>query len=169
MKKLRLLITDKCPRSCAGCCNKDWDLNALPICTDFSGYDEIMLTGGEPMLYPDLVNRVLYEIARVNPDALTIMYTARLSSPKDTSNLYYMLHKLGGITVTLHEQSDVYAFALFNLYLATEDRVKKSLRLNVFKGIELPSLDLTGWQIKDNIVWLKDCPLPQDEVFMRYN
>lgn len=46
MKKLRLLLHEECNRNCKGCCNKDWDLNALEIEDDFTDYDEILITGG---------------------------------------------------------------------------------------------------------------------------
>ena len=49
--KLRLLLLDDCNRNCPGCCNRDWDLQALPLCQDYTPYRLIMLTGGEPMLY----------------------------------------------------------------------------------------------------------------------
>ena len=47
--------------------------------------------------------------------------------------------------------------------------VKKSLRLKVFKGVDVSGIDLSLWDVKDNIEWIKDCPLPEDEVLMRYN
>jgi hypothetical protein len=45
--------------------------------------------------------------------------------------------------------------------------VGKSLRLNVFKGVSLAELNLSCWKVKPNIKWIKNCPLPEDEVFMR--
>ena len=47
---------------------------------------------------------------------------------------------------------------------------KQNLRLNVFKGIDLMNVDTQHtalWKIKTNIEWVKNCPLPKDEVFMR--
>jgi molybdenum cofactor biosynthesis enzyme MoaA len=44
MKKLRLLVTSECNRSCSGCCNKEWDLDKLPVCESYKDYDEIYLT-----------------------------------------------------------------------------------------------------------------------------
>ena len=46
--------------------------------------------------------------------------------------------------------------------------VNRSLRLNVFEGIDISALNLERWKVKDNMVWLENCPLPKDEVFMRY-
>ena len=61
-KKLRLLLFETCNRSCEGCCNKDWDLTSLSVCTDYTPYREILLTGGEPLLQPELVVQAIREI-----------------------------------------------------------------------------------------------------------
>jgi len=165
MNKLRLLITKECNRNCPGCCNKDWDLDNLPICTSFEGYDEIMLTGGEPMLKVDLVLKVIEQIRKENPLAKIYMYTAFVF----TSTIFDTLRLLDGITVTLHTRWDVKKFKWFTqplyfLYLFSE----KSLRLNIFDGIKIPKdLNLNLWKVRKNIKWIKNCPLPKDEVFMR--
>ena len=53
-----------------------------------------------------------------------------------------------------------------------KSRYAGMLRLNVFKGIELPKngIDksiLNYWQIKKDIEWLDPCPLPDGEEFKR--
>jgi len=165
MKKLRLLITKKCNRHCEGCCNKDWDLEKLPICKSFKGYDEIILTGGEPMLFPNLVIDIINKIRIENPLAKIYMYTAFIFTVRSLE----ILNLLDGITVTLHTQSDVKKFKWFNnhLFFSTKN-FYKSLRLNIFNGIKLSKyINLNNWQVKKNIKWIKNCPLPKDEVFMR--
>lgn len=77
-KKLRLLLFEKCNRNCKGCCNKQWDLSKLPIENDFTGYKLIILTGGEPLLEPDLVKNVIRMI-RNKTDAKIILYTAKIN------------------------------------------------------------------------------------------
>lgn len=62
--KLRLLLLDDCNRNCPGCCNRDWDLQALPLCQDYTPYRLIMLTGGEPMLYPEIIREAIAAIRR---------------------------------------------------------------------------------------------------------
>lgn len=47
-KKLRLLVTTKCHNKCPMCCNKQFNFDTLPI-VDRWDYDEIMITGGEPL------------------------------------------------------------------------------------------------------------------------
>jgi len=155
---LRLLLFEECNRNCSGCCNKDWDLSALPREANFSRYDLIMLTGGEPMLYPLIVLEAIVEI-RKQSSAPIIVYTAKVD---DVDNTLRVLKYSDGMTVTLHDQNDVSYFDILNSNLGTNE---KSLRLNIFKGIDHDDYPL--WKVKDNIEWIKNCPLPKNEVFRR--
>ena len=74
---LRLIITEECNRSCVGCCNNDFNLKNLPIVNMFKNYDKVIITGGEPMLYPDRVKQVISEVRLQNPEAKIIMCTAK--------------------------------------------------------------------------------------------
>lgn len=165
-KILRLLLTDKCNRDCEGCCNKDWDLKALPVCDDFSKFDEIILTGGELMLLSrDKLESVLEHI-KSQTSVKIYFYTAFRF---EHSKLLWFLSQTDGITLTLHEQKDVNFHYWFFYEIFMQDLwLHKSLRLNVFKGIEIEGVPLVAWTIKKNIEWIKDCPLPENEVFMRY-
>lgn len=149
---LRLLLFSSCNRSCAGCCNNDWDLNALPVAKDFRGYDMVILTGGEPMLNPRLVAATAHRI-RCQTDAPIILYTAK------PEQLPEVMPFLDGVTVTLHEQADVPTFR------RAAAKLTGSRRVNVFKDVNVP--DIPGWEMKRDIEWIEDCPLPADEVFMR--
>lgn len=51
-KKLRLLVTTRCPNKCPMCCNNQFDFSKLPV-VDRWNYEEIMITGGEPLLFMD--------------------------------------------------------------------------------------------------------------------
>lgn len=178
MKKLRLLVTKDCPRNCEGCCNKDWNLDNLPVADDLRGYSEIIITGGEPLMsYKiDKLNHMLREIHdRKDITAKVYVYTA---NPK---HILLCLPYVDGITLTLHDQSDVAEFEWMNRFLPTlkienpqSGPTPKyrpySYRLNIFKGVTLLTPDsdyLEKWRIKDNIEWIKDCPLPEDEEFKR--
>ena len=184
MKKLRLLITSKCPQNCKGCCNKDWELNKLPICYDYTGYDEILITGGEPMLYHKQIPNIIKEIRTVHQDVTPIyIYTADVT-PKKIKYIFAVEenYRPSGLTVTLHSHADAARF--YHLVASKtgaflHDDVNEygdlSLRLNIFKGINVKAVEedfprcFRDWKIKDNIKWIKNCPLPKDEVFMKYN
>lgn len=160
MRKLRLVVTQQCDRACPGCSNNGRDLDALPVCTNFMGYEEILLTGGEPMLEVDRVRRLIHRIRRQGHFGPIILYTAL-----PTRALQALLHiYLDGVTITLHKQSDV---AMFRAFARELDCVSsKSLRLKIFEGVDIGDLDVTRWDVR-TLDWIENCPLPEGEVFMR--
>ena len=170
MKTLRLIVTEKCHRNCEGCCNKQWDIKALPVCRSFEGYDEIILTGGEPLRFRENLIALVQSIKRQTESPVYI-YTAFLDSEME---VLVALCFADGITLTLHEMEDIEPFLDLNdLLLSTNVKMHrgKSLRLNVFRGVDRElykyEADLSLWEIKDSIVWLEDCPLPDNETLMR--
>ena len=64
MGKLRLLVTTKCPNKCPMCCNNSWDFSKLPVVEHFN-YKEIMITGGEPLLFPEKLSNLAESIRTV--------------------------------------------------------------------------------------------------------
>lgn len=64
MEKLRLLVTTKCPNKCPMCCNNSWDFSKLPVVEHFN-YKEIMITGGEPLLFPEKLSNLAESIRTV--------------------------------------------------------------------------------------------------------
>ena len=121
----------------------------------------VKLTGGEPLLRPYLVNNVIDKIRRTS-DAKIYIYTAKLD---DVHKAHWLLKKVDGMSVTLHQQADVDNWLKF---IHPNGHPGKSLRLNIFKGVELFSKDIPSeWMVKRDIEWVKDSPLPDDEVFMR--
>lgn len=166
-KTLRLLITKDCNRNCAGCCNKQWDLDKLPIVGSFDEFDEIILTGGEPLLNYKRLFGIIEEI-RSQTKAPIYVYTAKVRPYVDFLSL---LLKVDGVTLTLHESKDFTSLAVLNQVLVylPDFTEKKSLRLNIFKEVEVPKdTDLSFWKVKSDIEWIENCPLPENEVFMRW-
>lgn len=164
MKSLRLLLFEECNRNCGGCCNKGFALEQLEVCRDFTGYDEIILTGGEPMLLPELVKQVVTQIREQDDDVPIYVYTAMPN--RDALDL---LDYVDGLTVTLHSQSDVDMFLLFDT--AAQDKFNThllSMRLNIFNNVNIDMTKVSAkWIVKPNIEWIVDCPLPTNESFMR--
>ena len=118
------------------------------------------------MLRPRVVHEAIRMI-RKNSTAEIYVYTANVA---DVSRACDVLAAADGICVTLHHAGDVsdwerFASAAYQAGLA----LRRSLRLNVFTEIKLPdAMPPGGWKIKGNIKWIKDCPLPSSEVFMRW-
>jgi MoaA/NifB/PqqE/SkfB family radical SAM enzyme len=169
-KKLRLIVTRECNRNCAGCCNNQ-DAYVESKIPDFDGvyegYDEIMVTGGEPLIYPRVTQFIAVRAKVTNPKVKMILYTAEVSKKEEIIDL---LQDFDGITVTLHDQKDVDDFRRLNFALM---RIKtwirdnnKTLRLNVFKGVDVYMQNDYLWKIRDNIEWIENCPLPEGETIM---
>ena len=161
--KLRLLITEKCNRNCEWCNNQHWNLKTLPIETKFNQYSEIMLTGGEPMLYPEYLIQVSKNI-RKQSRAEIYLYTAKMNQPLD---ILAVLHFIDGMSVTPHSKKDVNDFIFLNDILINSG-INKSLKLNNFidYGHDFSGIDLSMWRIKDKM-WIKKKHLPKNEVFKR--
>lgn len=165
MKKLRLLVSSSCNRFCSMCCNQTHDVDNLPVVGTYEDYDEIILTGGEPMLKPFVVHSICARIRYVNPKANIYMYTAKSRPP---ANLIAALAWLDGITLTLHEPKDVQDFWRFQeWYRRSRYARAKDMRLNIFEEAgDMPHY-IPYWR-QQNMVWQKECPLPDQEVLMRY-
>lgn len=164
--KLRLILFEKCNRTCPGCCNNDYDLEALPVCDSFEGYDEVILTGGEPMLQPQLVKDVCADIMSTNSSAKILMYTAKSKPAKDLVSIAVFLD---GITLTLHEQYDAPNFAKLIDEFGKHHTGWLSLRANVFDNVDISDVDVPStWNVRTGYKWIKDRPLPEGETLMRY-
>lgn len=100
-KKLRLLVTTDCPNKCPMCCNNQFDFSKLPV-VDRWNYDEIMITGGEPLLFTDTLVGVLISIKELS--SLTgnhpklFIYTADC-----TNKIIKVLPHVDGIVLTPHK------------------------------------------------------------------
>ena len=147
-----------------GCCNKQFDLGNLPQPTHFD-YDQIIITGGEPLLYLEQVVGFIKAIRLVST-AKIIVYTA-VVNPND---LFYLLKYVDGITLTLHTRKDWYKFKdnEFRRLFPPEIVGNKSLRLNIFKEANADISQISSvWKVKHDIEWIEDCPLPENEVLMK--
>lgn len=180
-KKLRLLVTAQCPNKCPMCCNNSWDFSKLPV-VDRWDYEQIMLTGGEPLMMVEQLIPLMISIRKITSAMGTnpkiYVYTAVCNSSKLDRVLTYA----DGIVLTPHNKRDISGFIEFNIKLNACNRLRerktfyfneyegKSLRLNLFPDIKelLKDEDLSGWQVKD-IHWIKDCPVPKGEDFRRIN
>ena len=169
--KMRLLLTERCNRNCAGCCNKQFDLSSLPdaLPDDYKDADLIMMTGGEPMLDPMQITTLVKSLRFINVWCPIYLYTANVTVPNVAM---HVLSMIDGMTLTIHDENDIAPFLYFNhkLTLVSRWAQHKSLRLNIFKEASFHpyASDYFLWKdIRYNMEWIEDCPLPQDEVFLR--
>jgi hypothetical protein len=166
-KKLRLLVLEECERDCKGCCNKDYDLSKLEIAPhSYEEYDEVLLTGGEPMLVFNMLINLITHIKDTS-SAKIILYTSKLNKPGD---LDYINRRVDGVTLTLHEPKDLILFGRFYDEYVRQDY--GSWRLNVFRGVDISphlvdQLRQLGWDVRTDKEWIPNCPLPEGEEFKR--
>jgi organic radical activating enzyme len=165
MKSLRLLVTKNYNRNCKLCCNKSFDLNNPKYIfkNNYSDYKEIILTGGEPLLYPIQLIKLIKKI-RMACESPIFIYTAY------SSNIDYLIRIIilsDGITFTIHEEKDIDFFYNLSEKIIENQLEYKSLRLNIFDNIRLKNT-YVFWEIK-NIKWLKNCPIPKNEDFKVLN
>lgn len=167
---IRLLISEICNRHCAMCCNQSesHDLDQLPILGvhHVVAAEQVVLTGGEPMINPQLVIQIANQLRQLNPELELCMYTAHA---RNGAAILLMLEHLDGITLTLHKQADVHYFEKLQSWLDIfPNYYERDLRLNYFsEEVNITGLNTTGWRVQP-MEWLKDCPLPDNEVLLRY-
>ena len=172
MKIARVLITLACPRSCPYCCNGYDHImrQARPITdlADLVDYDQVLLTGGEPMLYPDEIRRIIPILRGQRTKATTIYLYTALYTPE----LPGLLPLLDGAQFTLHlpfSPSDLRDFESFqgDIVLYPE----KSFRLAISPDIEttIPVIP-NRWVRVLSKDWRSEerCVLPPGEDFFHY-
>lgn len=170
-KKLRLLVTANCPNRCPMCCNKQFKFDEIPV-VDRLDYDEIMITGGEPMLYPENLERLCKSIrevtAQMGRKPKIYLYTARCSWRNFERAIN---HYVDGVVFAPHSKDDIAFFREINNNLLKKVRygyeIEQSLRLKVFPEVRdaLPE-NLKCWQVQAS-EWIENCPLPEGEDFRR--
>jgi len=131
---------------------------------NISKYDTVIITGGEPMLFPEKIVNFMdnFEFQKF------ILYTASIGNKNKWLRevIYHPL--LVGITFTIHDQKgfDDFRFLIKEVKLMIEHTDKNmSLRVNIFASdVQMKPIDMSGWNVKF-IEWIKDCPLPPTEDF----
>jgi len=97
----RVIVTLKCSLSCKNCANNNKELikSAREITSpqELEGYDDIVITGGEPLSVPHIVEDIVNHLH--SPDRTIYLYTSGFS---EKGALIY--HKLDGITLTIHKE-----------------------------------------------------------------
>jgi len=159
--KVRLLFTNDCNRRCKGCCNKNWT-GEPPVemsIEEVRSFDEIYITGGEPMLYPEAL-LVLIKMLRTDSNKI-FLYTAM---PYPRNLFISVMQELDGASITLHDDRDVQRFVLSNYHKTSFNN--KSMRVNDFTKTDIPFSTHTNYDYRE-MTWITDAPLPEGEVFAK--
>ncbi len=165
--KLRLLVTGMCPHKCPMCCNNQFNLLDVPV-VDRLDYREVMITGGEPLLFPTRVTQLVNGMRHLcGTTTKFYVYTSIAKAPV----FLHVLNDVDGIVLTPHNTNAVVSFINLNKELLAHPELtyNKSLRLNLFDDIRqmIPQDEnLSLWNVK-RMEWVKDCPVPDGEDFRR--
>lgn len=169
MKTARILITTKCNRTCHYCCNeKDAGLDDavfMESLEELDAYDAVVISGGEPMLYP----KRLRELAKMIKGRRDIpIYLQSATCTKYTDDV---LQYLDGITYTVHEEAALRDVTLFqNMQDLAMRYTDKTFRLNVHDNCKqyLPICANAWHEIR--FFHHKDvCPVPANETLFVLN
>jgi len=174
-KTARILITTRCNRNCPGCANDlflaSGNMLTMERISEVYKYNEIILTGGEPMLRPELVIATIKEI-RLYSKAPIFMY----SSTIDTNNpdVIQVLKMINGLTYTVHyeysakdEKMLIELSNIINDFNLTSRILVDSRLTNVISN-NIVKWD--NWDFKKLLLWQDDgnCPLPEHETGYYY-
>jgi organic radical activating enzyme len=140
MKSARVIITFDCDKNCSYCVNNYKSVIDQAVEKDnldfVKDYGEIIITGGEPMLYPQETLDLIKEIKKINPDIKIYLYTAKWHPLLQT-----ILHHVDGLTYSLHKNasmSDAFGFNTFQRHVEYmhSDNENKSFRVFIHKDIK---------------------------------
>lgn len=168
---MHLLITDKCDRDCKYCCNKQYDVNDIPIVTkeEYESVDTVCLTGGEPFKYAEpsymalrLKNRYqniknVYAYANAEP-----LYKWLEKNEYDRFERIVFTTALDGLSVSIKNEEDASAFEK----LVNHPFIKslKSNYLYVMNGL---NPEQTGNFKVINREWQEDFKPAKNTIFRR--
>ena len=177
--KARVIVTMKCNRKCVGCCNKYLgEINRVAF-EDLFKYDEISITGGEPMLMSERVVEMVHRLRLQGYTGKIWLYTANSRKLKSYWACKMLIDAVDGITYTVHNgsmgtvKSDFIDLRRLDTYLKESDRSGKSDRLyidsRVFNQDYVDSLRYS-WAVIKSLEWRMDeCPVPEGEELVFYD
>lgn len=157
----RIIATLDCDRACDYCVNSQQGIleQARPLTNllDLKGYRTICITGGEPMLYPVSLIRLIVNVARVDP---RIKVYLSASNYKDIDSMITIMRSIDGIHYTIHAGETELDITKFH---ALQDLIRyqclneyKTCRLTIMNGMS-STLYLSPW-VWSNIEMLAPDP-----------
>lgn len=180
-KTARVIVTYKCNRKCENCCNEHIGNVPEVQFEDLMKYEEIVITGGEPML---IAPRVVEMVHRLRTNG----FTGRIWLYTATFNVNHWAHKMlikevDGITYTVHSptsRKDISCAAKLNLYIrdnldnqhnSRSDRLLYDSRSwACMDEIMADTKDGNHWSKIKSLKWKEDeCPIPENEELLFYD
>ena len=137
-----LLVTKKCQHKCIKCCNNFYDLDALPTITSemLRKAHTVCLTGGEPLMLPEMVITGLCEDMREqypNIEKLYV-YTSNIGYIEHWADLDAFFNIIDGINISPKNPIEWKRLSIiwgYDKFIGMYDN-RLSNRLYVFEGVE---------------------------------
>ena len=172
-KTARVLVTYDCFQNCPGCVNKSVTPSGIFDPSMSGQYDEIILTGGEPMFFPSRIRRFVQEIKSYNFSAKVILYSSYFD-PKFTDELKDTLTMVNGYTFTVHNNEfSVKRFLQLDCLVADWLALFQpgTLRLNIDSRLKdyfdkYYTDNFCQWHQRKYFDFDPDCKLPEHEIFL---
>jgi len=176
-KVTAVVVTKKCNKRCRGCITKTLINMETVTFDDLMGFENIMITGGEPMLMSD---RCVELVHRLRLKGFTGMITLSFSDASKVGRYWaadMLIDEVDGIFFTLHYnsnkeklKSDLKNLRKLDKYLSSKDRKRKSDVLYIDKrayDAEYKKTLRGGWSLIEPQEWIRNAEVdnPEDYVF----
>lgn len=175
--KARVMVTTACNRHCENCCNEQDEFSQVEVLDciySLLKYDEVIITGGEPMLISSEVALFIHELRRELGYAGKIyIYTALYN--KGLFAEYRDLFKyINGLHYTIHhEATDQEVMELKLLSEMLPRKSDLSFRLSIdsrlFERYDFSNIDFSAWSVIRKMKWQANCKLPDNEKLFIYD
>ena len=169
-KTARVIVTLACNRKCPGCCNETiGKVASIGDISVLSDYEEVVITGGEPMLNPDSLLRFIKALKKQNKRQRVYLYTACLSM----DDYGKILNQLDGITVTLDAEAtddDIRNLKYMSHNLYGEDLdMRLFIDRRVYEKYDLSNICLKTWDVVRKLEWKEKCDPADNEDLLLFH
>lgn len=173
---IHLYVINECGKKCPMCCNKLYDIDALPVVTvaELKSANTVCLTGGDPFLYNELY-KFIDRLRGQYPNIKNLYaYTSGYALHSYFDRNWILFGELDGVSIAPKDVSDWISLRntlknkVFNNILSS----KKSNRLMIFDNQKanfekfLKDTDLSMFTILGR-TWDKEFHTPENEIFRR--
>lgn len=161
---IHLMVTTMCARDCPYCCNKQYDLNEVPLATDeeLDNAHTVFITGGEPFQFTDPCN-IAETLKFKHPNIeKVIVYTNAIEYAIWSSR--NELHSIDGVNVSIKNSTDL---EFFERCIANDSQTLglKNNRLYLFDVTLMPKY-LNGFELIHR-KWQEEFEPAEDSIFRR--
>ncbi|MFR1537525.1 MAG: hypothetical protein ACLSUP_02660 [Blautia massiliensis (ex Durand et al. 2017)] len=171
-KTARVIVTFGCNRKCPGCCNSQLpEHRTIHSDEELMKYQEIVITGGEPMLIPGKVLEFINRMWDKGYRGKMYLYTSFWNGKGISKEI---LKELDGFTFTLHaECTDADIIALKNLsnsgILQNKDFGSRLIiDKRVYDRYDLSNINFSRWDVIRKLEWKEKCSPASNEDLLVY-